>query len=454
MRVEKLKRFFSFALALLLLAGCMEPVELAKMGIVVGMGIDKFQGGYLVTLQIVNPAGVTGSNPNILPVYSMHVGGQTLLQATNDLANLATQVLYYSHLKVVVIDEDIVKDDGIDDIIDFLMRHPETRPDVTVLITEDTTASDVLNVVTAVETIPMGKLDTLTNINRQRTGMIASLNLYEVMDRLHTDGTNLVLNMVSLRAEEEHLPHAEQDQKNEEHQKSVEEQEYKLWPSQEEDNGEIPEGAYTAENMEGLSNSEAKFTPGSEGPTKQNKEEITPPMDIKIENLAVFRDNKMVGKINSLEAQSYNLLLGSKKRYWGHVDIGDEYFASLLITDAKATTQCFLKEGKASIDLKVRGELLEGNYPINVENPHNLKELEEKFVKDIETKTGAFIKKTQEELKSDISDIGIAAYFSDYKEWEKVSANWSEIYPTLDIKINVEVDIYSTGEIKNYHNLR
>lgn len=455
MKDKKSWRLLIVSAFLFFLAGCMEPVELSKIGVVAGLGIDKYQGNYLVTLQIMNPAGITGENPNALPVYSVHAMGETLLTATNALSNMSTQVLFYSHLKAVVINEDIVREEGLDDIIDFLMRNPEIRPDVTLLIAKDTTAKDVLNVITAVEQVPMNKLDALTNINRRRTGMVSSFNLYEVMNRLHTPGSTVALNMVSIRSEEEHLPHQQEDEHEADHLKQVKEGEKKIAKSQLEEPGDSKEEVADATENEGSVENEKPSTPGNEGPTKQNMEEITPPSDIKIENIAVFKGSKMIGDLNSMEAQMYNLLLGQHKRYWGRVDLnGGEYFAVMQITSIEATTQAFIQEKKASIELSVRGELLEGNYPMNVDNQHNLRELEKKFEEDIQTKAMAFLKRTQEEFKTDVSDIGISAYFSNHKEWEKVSTEWDDIYPTLNIDVKCHVDVYSTGEIKNNHNLR
>jgi len=462
----KAKKFIGILLAAtvtVFLSGCMEPIELSKMGIVVGIGIDKYEEGYLMTVQVISPAGVSASNPNLLPVYSMHAWGESLLVASNTLSNMSTQVLFYSHLKAIVIAEDIVREEGINDIVDYIMRNPEIRPDITVLIAQGTSANNVLNVVTAVEQIPMGKLDALTNVNRRRTGIISSFNLYEVMERLHMDGSNIVLNMVSINREDEHLPHTQADA-NESKEAPEEQKEFEEDKSREgeaDTEGAIdqvqpaPEEILDKIEAENQDENPEYTDLGNEGPTKYNIYEITPPTDIKIENLAVFQGPKMVGILNSVEAQSYNLLLGQKNRYWGNVQIDDgQYFASMLITDVKSKNYTWIDERKALVELSVRGELLEGTYPCNVDNQTNLKDFEEMFARDIEEKLKIFLKKTQEEFKSDISAIGLAAYYDDYKKWRTVSADWNDIYPTMDLEVNVTVQIYSTGEIKNYHNLK
>ena len=452
MKAKKLFHFLLAAIACFSLCGCMESVELAKMGIVVGMGIDRYEEGYLVTLQIINPAGVTGSNPNLLPVYSVHIAGSTLLRATEALSNASTQVLYYSHLKAVVIDEDIVREDGINTVMDFLMRNPEVRPDITVLVSKGTTAKDVLNVLTAVELVPMAKLDAITNLNRQRSGKINSTNLYELMDLLHTDGANITLNMVSLRKEEEHLPHAQQDNVEAQQEADVKKGEETLWPEQILPDGSKPDQSKSEEG--GESQKEEEATPGNEGPTKQNYGEITASTDLLVENLAVFKDDKMVGELNSMESQYYNLLLGKDKRFETAISLDDgQYYLSLLVTKSSSKSTAFLKEKKAHIDIKIRGELLEGSFPMDVDNPVNMKEVERKFSKEVEDRCRELLKKTQEEFQCDITSIGLSAYYHDYKEWRGLSAYWNEIYSELEFDVDCTVDIYSTGEIKNYHNL-
>lgn len=463
MKAKKYITLIMMSCLVVLLSGCMEPIELSKMGIVAGIAIDKYRDGYVMTVQVINPAGVSASNPNLLPVYSMQAWGESLLVASNELSNQSTQVLFYSHLKAIIVAEDIAREEGIDDIVDYIMRNPEIRPDITLLIAQQTSANNVLNVVTAVEQIPMSKLDALTNVNRRRTGIISSFNLYEVMERLHMDGSNIVLNMVSINREDEHLPHA-QDDGNE----SVEADE-EAKEVEENKNREAGEDESTAldkkqpapeEVMDEIDAAEADSKEenvelGNEGPTKANIQEITPPTDIKVENLAVFKGPKMVGILNSVEAQAYNMLLGQKNKYWGNVQLKDgQYFASLLITDVKTKNQTWLDERKAVVDIAFRGELLEGNYPCNIDNQKNLRDFEDIFAKDIEDKLKTFLKKTQKEFGSDISGIGLAVYYADYKKWRTVSADWNDLFPEFDIEVNVTVDIYSTGEIKNYHNLK
>ena len=447
MTIKKISLLLTSLVFTTLLSGCMEPVELSKMGIVMGLGIDKVDGQYTVTMQTINASGVTGDNPNILPIYSMHVGGENMLTTTQMLSNLSTQVLYYSHLKAIVVHEDVAREDGLETLMDFIIRNTEIRPDVTLCIARNASSKEVLNVLTAVEQIPMNKLDALNNLNRRRSGMLSSYNLYEVMDLVHSDGINLVLNAVSIRQEEEHLPHAQQDSERQHQEDMITECEM-----------HFSEEGRSAGNSSAPHESQSEHNSvdaGNEGPTRQNIDEITSPADIKIEELAVFDGYKLIGYLDPVDSQMYNMLRGANKRYWGYMNLeGDEYFLAMLITDLNAKTTPFLVENKVIIEMDIKGQLLEGDYNFNLTNTTNLEEMERLFEEDIEKEAEKFLEKLQTEFKVDILGIGREAYSTDYKLWRQHSAFWEEQFPQLQIEVKASVSIYSTGEIKNYHNVQ
>ena len=53
---------------------------------------------------------------------------------------------------------------------------------------------------------------------------------------------------------------------------------------------------------------------------------------------------------------------------------------------------------------------MEINYPIDLSNPKNLADLEQYLADDVKAQVEALLKKSQEELKSDIFGVGSKVY--------------------------------------------
>ena len=98
-----------------------------------------------LTVQVVNPSYVAGKQPETLSVFSISSEGETLFDAYHELNSLTSKVLYLPHLSVIVIDEAIAKD-GINTVLDFVLRNAAIRPNITVAIANNAPAADILHV--------------------------------------------------------------------------------------------------------------------------------------------------------------------------------------------------------------------------------------------------------------------------------------------------------------------
>ena len=140
-----MKRWLIFITVFICLSGCGNKVEMSQLGIVAGLGIDQIEGGYRLTVQVVNPSYVAGKQPETLSVFSISSEGETLFDAYHELNSLTNKVLYLPHLSVIVIDEAIAKD-GINTVLDFVLRNAAIRPNITVAIANNAPAADILHV--------------------------------------------------------------------------------------------------------------------------------------------------------------------------------------------------------------------------------------------------------------------------------------------------------------------
>ena len=371
------------------LSGCGHKVEMSQIGIVAGLGIDQTENGYLMTAQVVNPSSIAGNQHDTLSVFSISGEGETLFDAYRSLNSLTAKVLYLPHLSVIVVNEDIAQS-GIDPVVDFVLRNVMIRPNITLVVANHTTAREVLNVLTPSEQIPINQLNSLSNLCLTCTGREVNYNLYQVSGMVNDPSSNIVLNSVSIDSKE----------KSEE--------------------GDI-----------------------------QNVLQMEAPSQLKIDSLAAFQGDQLVGYLTSKEAQYYNLLVGTSKRYVVTTVLDDEYKLSYEVREAKVDVKPNLETNKVTVGCEVKGILMENGYPIDLMNPVNVSDLEAALGNQLKQDIQSFIDKTQNELASDIIGVGGKVHQKNPKKWAEVSGYWEDIYPELEFDVKVKLEITSVGDAAN-----
>jgi len=414
----KAKKLISVCLLMLLisaLTGCMSRVELKDLGIVSGLGIDKLEDGYRVTAQILNPAAIAGDGGAQLPVYSFSAEGQSIHEAYNKLDHIGSAALFLSHLNVIVIDEAFAEA-GFAPLLNFSLRHAEIRPDMTIVVAKEESAQDILSVVSALDTIPAVQID-VSSMVASRTARLVSYNLYEVVDMVNMETINLVLNAVSIY-------HADQENEN----------------GRDKQNEQDDQGQNDHQNEKDKDH---------EGSKINNIQDITDPVQLRIEHLAVFNKDKLVGFMDTYEAQLYNLLMGESKRYAFVTKIEDDYYTSGRVTKSDVKIKTDLENNEATITMNFDLMVIENTYPMDLTNPENLAAMSEYFKKQLESDLTTFIKKVQTEWQTDIIGIGGKAYYHENKIWKEKSGYWQELFPETTINLEIELEIDSIGEIGN-----
>ena len=384
-----MKRWLIFITVFICLSGCGNKVEMSQLGIVAGLGIDQIEGGYRLTVQVVNPSYVAGKQPETLPVFLISSEGETLFDAYHELNSLTNKVLYLPHLSVIVIDEAIAKD-GINTVLDFVLRNVMMRPNITLTVANNASAQEVLHILTPSDQIPITQLDSLSNMCVKCTGRQVNYNLYQVSERVNTEGDNIVLNSVAI----------------------------------------IGDGISQGEKIENIL-------------------QVEPSTQLQIDSLAAFKSDKLVGYLDSEEAQYYNLLVGNSKRYVLNTVIDETYKVAYEARDTKVEIKPNLDEKKVKVECKVSGILMENEYPINLMEPKNISILQSYFEETLKKDLMDFISKTQQELQSDILGVGSKIHQKDPKKWAAVNGYWEEIYPTLEFEVDVKIEINSVGDIAN-----
>ena len=193
-----MRRFLLVMMLCCFMGGCAHKIEITQLGIVAGFGIDKTENGYSLTAQIVNPSSIAGNHQNTLPVFTISAEGTSIFEAYRRLSTLTSKVLYLPHLSVIVIDEEIANN-GINVIIDAVLRNSQIRPNITLFVAKGVESKQILKVLVPNDNIPINRLDSLSNMCHICSSREVNYNFYDVSQMVNAKGSNLVLNAVSIK---------------------------------------------------------------------------------------------------------------------------------------------------------------------------------------------------------------------------------------------------------------
>ncbi|MYL62148.1 Ger(x)C family spore germination protein [Bacillus hwajinpoensis] len=383
-------KFVSGSLILFLLSGCWDANELNELAIAVAYGIDKVEDEYLVTAQVVNPgeieqAGIT------TPVTVYQENAKTLLEAFRRMTTIAPRKIYGSHLRVLVIGEQVAKE-GIGDVIDLLSRDPEIRNDFYIVVSRNAKAGDTLQVLTSLEDIPANKLYAALETSEKNWAPTLTVTLDQLSAHLMEAGMEPMLTGVEVK-------------------------------------GEI-----------------------STGESRDNVAQIKPQTQLQYHGTAVFRGNKLVGWLNDPESKGVHYALNRVKSTIVVVpcENGGKTGIELIDTDAELKAKAINHQPYGTIKVQVEGKVSEVECrELDLSKRETISELEEKTEKDIEEKIKEALKVTQLEYESDVFGFGKAMHRSSPAYWKTVEKNWDEQFKNLPVDITVDVTIRRTGTIGN-----
>jgi Ger(x)C family germination protein len=152
--VKLAKLFLVLNMCLLLLTSCIDDArEIDHRSMIVGMAIDKVKNDenedlFAVTVQIPlilsgggEEGGLAGSINEFETVTAV---GETILDAIAQIEAMTPTVVFFGHLKVVTISEELARH-GLNKVIDFFDRLPQVANQIYLLVVQEITAEDFIS---------------------------------------------------------------------------------------------------------------------------------------------------------------------------------------------------------------------------------------------------------------------------------------------------------------------
>lgn len=395
MTINKWHLLIISLLIISLLTGCWNKRELTDIAIVAAIGIDKNpDGGLIGSFQIINPNNVAGNlqggsgGSQAPPTTTYEATGHNLMEISRQVTKEVSREIYYGHTNIIVIGEELAKEDGLFNIMDVLDRNIEFRTSTLIVISHGVKAKDLLETITPIDNVPSRKMLKTLTIGEQKLGEISTVNVQSFIKYLITEGKEPVIPGFKIRGSQESVNKLENIQK-----------------------------------------------------TK-------PDAVIEVSGLAIFKDGKLIDWFQNEIAFSTQVLLGTVKQDYANIDWEDKKAAISyqgLKQSRKLTVE--MKDGRpyVKVNLKSHGDIGEVTVPIDLNDRKVIKKIEKKVEEEYKKNIEQVIKRAKE-LKSDIFGFGEELYRSDPKKWKEIKHEWNEKYfPEAEVDIEVTVKIHHTG---------
>ncbi|PMC36740.1 Ger(x)C family spore germination protein [Bacillus sp. UMB0899] len=385
-----------FFTLLLILSGCWDREELDEIAVVAGIAVDKGEDKkYRMTVEVINSAefGKQSAQGNA-PVNIYTLEGNSLSELSNKMNVGLTRKLVFSHTRVLYISEELARE-GVFGFLDFLDRSGQFRNDFSIVVTSGYPASDFTKITYPVQKSPSLKLSTQIDTLTDEWGGNPDVQLYDFITSLISKGINPVAGIISIRGEPE------------------------------------------------------------KGQSVDNNKEIAPSALVLADGMAVFKGDKMVGKLTLDETRGF---LWTKDLRSTSLSIAcqsedanttkkEEFFLDVRVIRSKVKLDAKYENDRPKIKVKIDSEAkIQGTQcpkdltKLNVYSDHE--KLVENFVK---AEISQLIKKVQKEYEVDIFGFGESLNRRDHKKYKEVEDRWDEEFAKAELDVEVDIELLRAG---------
>ena len=198
--MKKIFKITVFMIILFTLSGCFNYKEINDYAIVSGISIDenkeKSVDKYKVGIQIMNAKKDEEIDSSLITFYE--ASGKTIYDALEKIMLDSPKELYLGHNEVIVISEDLLKKENPLNYLDYFMRDPESEKDAVVMISKEKNASNILKIITPLETLPSKNLRSTLTVADNFSGILTFVTIDEFISDLSNPNTEAIIPSVKV----------------------------------------------------------------------------------------------------------------------------------------------------------------------------------------------------------------------------------------------------------------
>ncbi|ANS52215.1 spore gernimation protein [Bacillus thuringiensis] len=368
---------------LVLLTGCWDYRPLETLSFASGIGIDRDEHGYMVTVQFANPEEIAGNNHTErpeAPIYQER--GKTIEEAVTRLTLNVPYYVHFSNIQLVALGESVATK-NIQEVLEYIYRFNNIRSDFKLIIAKQQNAADILQVVSPLSKVTAEKIANVVQKMEDGTTMTvgAKMNFFHLITQMNSPYEGFVINGFHLRGKKYHKS------------------------------------------------------------TIRNTEILNPQAQVYPTGLAVFKNNHLQGWLTISESIGYNYIMGTARLVSESIMCSKQKKVSAYVSHTKSQIKVYNKEKRVRphIQLQVTLQLTEVGCKQRL-SPAYLDQLEKKFERQIEKKIQGTMQVAQKKFHVDLFGIGDTFARSHPNLWKK-EKNWGETFSKLNMTYSVKVHI-------------
>jgi len=301
-----------------MICGCNDYAELNTLSIVTAMAIDKDDENYKLSVLIANtPKTQTSSKEGEAQTTVYDGKGKTIAEAIKVIDKKTPKKLYFSHVKVVIISDKVGKD-GFLKVADWGLRYPQNRDKFYLMQIDDKEASDVLKIISPLESFPSQSIATLieSSKNANQTGNTATYSNF--VGKVLEKGYDPIIPTIKI-------------------------------------NGDVKKGS-----------------------KQENLETAKPNTYLSLGTMAIYKDDKLIGTTTKKESEVIQILNNEAKELIYNIK---EENNEINIYSNNIKAKIGFNDNLIKVNVTGDGNLYEVNGDINLSKPKEIKKIEKRWKK-------------------------------------------------------------------------
>lgn len=364
--------------------GCYNYKELNELGIVSAMGISKDGDLYNLDIQLLNVLDSEKSGLNKSPITVISGQGETIFEAARSMNKKTSKVFFLADVDYVFLDQSVLND-GLDEIMDFLIRDTRLSLNFLVVTSTENKSLDILSSISHFDTNSANNLyDAIMN-SEIRYGGINSLHVRELINNYYAKGK------------------------------------YTIFP-----NVYIKDTSKSSEN-DSLEDSKSESY-------------------VEVKNMVFFKDKEAI-ELTDEETKGVNFLRNKIKNATLTIECDGGYF-TIETLESKMKLKSKLNIDQINVKGNVGAEIVYYGCKDNLDNADVLKSISKKAEKEVESYiTKAFNK--SKKYNYDFLGLGNYIYKNNYKYFDFENKDWNKDgLNKLNLKYNIDVSLYKQGNLR------
>lgn len=364
--------------------GCYNYKELNELGIVSAMGISKDGDLYNLDIQLLNVLDSEKSGLNKSPITVISGQGETIFEAARSMNKKTSKVFFLSDVDYVFLDQSVLND-GLDEIMDFLIRDTRLSLNFLVVTSTENKSLDILSSISHFDTNSANNLyDAIMN-SETRYGGINSLHVRELINNYYAKGK------------------------------------YTLFP-----NVYIKDTRKSSEN-DSLEDSKSESY-------------------VEVKNMVFFKDKEAI-ELTDEETKGVNFLRNKIKNATLTIECDGGYF-TIETLESKMKLISKLDVDTINVKGSIGAEIVYYGCKDNLSDTNVLKSISKKAEKEVESYINKSFNKSKR-YNYDFLGLGNYIYKNNYKYFDFENKDWNKDgLNKLNLKYNIDVSLYKQGNLR------